>query len=359
VTGDLHAAITTRTARGALVRSRPDGRLECLACAHRCALSEGARGVCGVRLRRGDALEVPFGYVAARRIRPVETNTIYHVLPGALAMIVGMYGCDLRCPYCHNWRLSQALRDDTGPPAPEAVTAAGLADLAVGAGCRVVAAAYNEPMIAAEWLHAVFTEARARGLVTAVISDGHTTREALAYLRPVTDVYRIDLKGFTEEQYRALGGRLAPVLDAIVTARALGFWVEVVTLVVPAFNDDLAGLRRIAAALAAIDPGMPWHLNAFHPRHRWRDRPRQGGGLLVSAAGAAYARGLRHVYVGNLADSVRELAHTRCGDCRAVVVERCDYRTVRVDLRDGACPACGARVPGLWTAPAPDVSAAA
>jgi pyruvate formate lyase activating enzyme len=340
-----------------LSRRRADDRLECTACAHRCALTRGATGVCGVRTREGDGLRVPFGYVAARRVRPVETNTVYHVMPGARSLIFGMYGCDLRCPYCHNWQISQALREDVPEVTPLTVTPAGLVDAAVTAGCGVIAAAYNEPMIAAEWVHAVFATARSRSLVTAVVSDGHTTREALAFLRPVTDVYRVDLKGFTDSQYATLGGRLDTVLGAIAEARALGYWVEVVTLVVPGFNDDLQGLRWLAREIAAIDRDTPWHLNAFYPRYRWRDRPAQGAGLLVSAAGAAYARGLRHVYVGNLADRVRELSHTRCPRCRRVVVERHDYRTRSVSLVGGRCPDCATAVPGVW-APAPLARAA-
>src|SRR5687768_13077591 len=157
------------TAPGTLGRLRPDGRLECVACAHRCALGDGQTGRCGVRRRDGGELLVPFGYVAARRIRPIETNTVYHVLPGASALTFAMYGCDLACPYCHNARISQALRDG-GDVTPEPVSAAALAEEAVSAGCAAVCAAYNEPMIAAEWMHAVFTAARARRLATVIVS---------------------------------------------------------------------------------------------------------------------------------------------------------------------------------------------
>lgn len=338
------------TAPAVLVAPRGDGRIECRACAHRCALRDGDTGACGVRSRRGADVRAPFGYVAAKHVRAVETNTVYHVRPGTPALILGMYGCDLRCPYCQNWRISQALREDGPAPAPTITTPLALVDEAVARECAVVCGAYNEPLIAAEWLHAVFTEARRRGLVTGVVSDGNTTRETLEYLRPVMDFYRVDLKAFTEAQYATLGGRLATVLDAIGTARALGYWVEVVTLVVPGFNDDLAGLRGLAAELAAIDRDVPWHLNAFYPRYRWKDRPRQGAGLLVSAAGAAYARGLRYVYVGNLADRMSELSHTRCPGCHAVLVERHDYRTLAVRAVDGRCGACGVIVPGLWSA---------
>jgi pyruvate formate lyase activating enzyme len=338
------------TAPASLVRALGDGRLECQACAHRCALRHGDTGLCGVRYRRGDVVEAPFGYVAARHVRAIETNTVYHVRPGVLALTFGMYGCDLRCPYCQNWRISQAFREHV-PVAPMLVTPAALVATALAAGCQALCAAYNEPMIAAEWVHAVFREARAAGLTTGLVSDGNTTDDALRLLAPVTDFYRVDLKAFTEAQYAVLGGRLATVLDAIGRARALGYWVEVVTLVVPGFNDDLHGLRGLADALAGIDRDIPWHLNAFYPRYQWRDRPAPGPGRLVSAAGSAYAKGLRYVYVGNLADRVTQLSHTRCAGCQRVVVGRHDYRALTVAVVDGRCPDCATTIPGVWTGP--------
>lgn len=344
----LSERLAARTAPADLVE--PDGeRLRCVACAHRCSLSEGKVGACGVRFVRAGSLRAPFGYVARRNVRAVETNTIFHVRPGARSLTFGMYGCDLRCPYCHNWRTSQALREGVESETPVDLSPSALVDEAVAAGCEVLCSAYNEPMITAEWARAVFTEARARGLVTAVISDGHTTREALAYLRPVTDVFRVDLKALDERSYRALGGSLAPVLDAILEARALGYWVEVVTLVVPGFNDDLGALREAARALAAVDPAMPWHLNAYQPRYKLAaTTPRAPSITMVSAAGMALAQGLSFVYVGNVGAEARELAHTRCPRCLATVVEREDYRAVSVASERGECPRCGACVPGVW-----------
>ncbi len=324
--------------------------LRCTACAHRCVMSDGRTGACGVREGRDGQIFVPFGYVARRYVRAVETNTVYHVEPGSRSLTFGMYGCDLRCPYCHNWRVSQALREDVAGEAPFPITARALVDEALAAGCRVVCAAYNEPMIAAEWVRAVFEEAKASGLRTVVVSDGHTTPEALAYLRAVTDAYRVDLKGFAPEHYKALGGRLEPVLEAIVEARRLGYWVEVVTLVVPGFNDDLAGLRGLARKLAAIDTSMPWHLNAFQPRYKLAERPAMHPELLVSVAGSAYARGMNFVYVGNVTGTFSELEHTRCPKCHATVVERRNLATTKNLLLGAACPACGEVLPGLLAA---------
>jgi pyruvate formate lyase activating enzyme len=344
----LAAALAARTAPAELFEGA-GATLRCTACAHRCVLGdEGRVGACGVRFVRDGGLRAPFGYVARRYVRPVETNTMYHVRPGARALTFGMFGCDLRCGYCHNARLSQALRDGIELDQPIELTAEALVGEALAAGAEVLCAAYNEPLIAAEWVRAVFAEAKAAGLVTGLVSDGHTTAEALAYLRPVTDVFRVDLKGATAAQYRALGGRREPVIEALREARRLGYWVEVVTLVVPGFNDDPGGLRDIAAELAAIDPAMPWHLNAFFPRYKLADRPRTDALTLLSAAGTGYARGLSFVYAGNLANELGELCHTRCPRCREIVVERHNYQTLACRVEGGCCPSCGEALPGLW-----------
>jgi pyruvate formate lyase activating enzyme len=344
----LQERLLELTAPAALVQPEGDG-LRCAACAHRCRLSPGQAGVCGVRANVGGELRAPWGYIARRNVRAVETNTVFHVKPGAAALTFGMYGCDLRCPYCHNWQVSQALREPGIEESPTPITAAALVSEAVGRGCRVLCAAYNEPMLAAEWVAAVFAEARRAGLLTAVISDGHTTRQALSFLRPVTDVFRVDLKAGTAEAYRLVGARLQPVLDAIATARELGYWVEVVTLVAPGISDELADLRALAGLLGEIDPDIPWHLNGFVPRYRMKAEPATPSHLLIAAAGSAYARGLRFVYVGNAAGAAAAaLNHTRCPECHAVLVERADYRTVKCHLAGAACPDCRTSIPGLW-----------
>ena len=346
----LRHRLAELTMPGRLVRDAGDGRLECTACAHRCHLPDGGTGLCGVRERRGSDLRVPFGYVAAWRVMPVERNTIYHLRPGRLALTFGMLGCDLRCPWCSNAALSQALRDETlSVPDIEPISPERLVQRAIEAGCAALVSAFNEPMITAEWAYAVFAEARRHRLATALVSDGNTTPEALAFLRPVTDVFRVDLKTTEPEQHAVTGGVPGAPLACLHVARALGYWVEAVTLVVPGVNDHPAGLHRLARALAAIDPELPWHLNAFVPRYRFHDRSPQEAGLLVSVAGSAYACGLRHVYVGNVADRVRGLSHTRCPRCQTVVVERSNYATQLVSLRGNLCPRCGTTVAGRWS----------
>jgi pyruvate formate lyase activating enzyme len=336
------------TASGDLYHPAGNARLRCVACAHRCVIGLDSAGACGVRFNHSGELRVPFGYVARRYLRSVETNTVFHVLPGARALTFGMYGCDLRCPYCHNHRISQALRDGAEDEAPSSISAEALVEEAASQDARVLCAAYNEPMISAEWTRRIFELAQARGLRTALITDGHTTPEALRYMRPHTDVFRVDLKAHTEAGYKQLGARLQPVLDGISLARELGYWVEVVTLVVPGINHEQRALSELGGQLREISPLIPWHLNGFVPRYRLESSQSTSSLLLTLAAGAAYVEGTKFVYVGNVA-ACRELAHTRCPECHTLVIRRHDYQTISSTLRDGACPSCSAPLPGVWS----------
>jgi pyruvate formate lyase activating enzyme len=117
----------------------------------------------------------------------------------------------------------------------------------------------------------VFTEARLRGLRCAYISNGNATPQVLDFIRPFVDAYKVDLKTFNPKHYRQLGGVMENVTETIRMLKQRGFWVEIVTLVVPGFSDDADELKRMAEFLASIDPLMPWHMTAFHPDYKMTD----------------------------------------------------------------------------------------
>jgi pyruvate formate lyase activating enzyme len=337
------------TRPGELSRDLGGGVLECFACAHRCRIKEGSDGICRVRFHRGGRLLVPWGYVSSLALDPVEKKPFFHALPGSTALSFGMLGCDYHCGYCQNWVTSQALRDPAAESPIEEIEPADIAAAAVAEGAAIVTSTYNEPLITSEWAVAVFREARLRGLRTAYVSNGNATAEVLAYLRPWIDFYKVDLKGFDAKQYRQLGGRLEPVLETIRELHALGVWVEVVTLVVPGWNDGAEELRAAARFLASVSADIPWHVTAFHPDYRMRDPGRTGAAALMRAASIGTEEGLRFVYAGNLPGAVGRFEHTSCPGCRTVLVERSGFRIVRNLLRDGRCPSCRADVPGVWS----------
>src|SRR5439155_26412915 len=149
----------------------------------------------------------------------------------------------------HTAAASEALRGPMMGVPPQDVPPAEIADLAGRHRARILTSAYDEPLITGEWAREVFREGKGRGLVCSYVSNGNATPEVLDYLRPWVDLYKVDLKGFDDKHYRKLGGVLGTVLEMIQRLHRLGFWLEVVTLVVPGFNDTDAELRDIARFL--------------------------------------------------------------------------------------------------------------
>ena len=344
----LAERIDVKVIPGELYEKKEESKVRCFACGHRCLIFEGQRGVCKVRYNRGGTLYVPHGYVGALQCDPVEKKPFFHVLPGSDVLTFGMLGCDYHCAYCQNWITSQALRDsDAGAP-PTDVTAERLADLALDHGAGMVASSYNEPLITAEWAVEIFRAARARGLLTGFISNGNGTPEVLRFLRPHIDFYKVDLKSMSDAGYRKLGGRLDTVLETVARLVESGVWVEVVTLVVPGFNDSEAELTAAARFLAGIGAHIPWHVTAFHQDYRMTDRLNTTSDMLTRAAGIGKENGLQFVYAGNLPGRVGTLEDTLCPGCGMALVERHGFQVLKNRIVNGSCPACKVRIPGIW-----------
>ena len=343
-------AARTRDAAPELVEPLDRGRIRCLACGHRCPIPEGALGVCKVRFNDGGRLRVPWGYVAGTQCDPIEKKPFFHAFPGALAYSFGMLGCDLHCSYCQNWVTSQTLRDPAAVAPPVDTTPASLVQDALRQGARLMVSTYNEPLITAEWAVAVFREARAHGLATAFVSNGNGTEQALEHLRPHLDLYKVDLKSFDDRHYRSLGGRLAPILETIAWLHRSGIWLEIVTLLIPGFNDSEPELRGMAEFLAGISPDIPWHVTAYHQDYRMTDAANTSPAMLVRAADIGRRAGLRFVYAGNLPGRVGDLEHTRCAACGGLLVRRHGYLVQDYRISPtGCCADCAAPIPGRWS----------
>jgi len=324
-------------------------RIRCYACGHRCPIFEGQAGVCKVRFNRGGVLYAPWGYVASAQCDPIEKKPFFHAAPGGLAFSFGMLGCDLHCSYCQNWVTSQALRDPRAGAGLYRTDPERLVREAKALGADAVVSTYNEPLITAEWAAAVFQPARAAGLLTGFVSNGNATPEALQYLRPWLDLFKVDLKSFRDRRYRELGGRLEPVLESLRRIHELGFWLEVVTLVVPGFNDSEEELRDIAGFLAGLSPDIPWHVTAFHPDYKMRGVRATPAETLLRAARIGREAGLNFVYAGNLPGGVGPWEDTHCPGCGLRLIARRGYRILEYRLTaEGRCPGCGRAIPGRW-----------
>jgi pyruvate formate lyase activating enzyme len=342
--------LARHTREGELSETLAEGRVRCVACGHRCRIPPGREGVCRVRFNEDGVLRVPFGYVSGLQLDPIEKKPFFHALPGATALSFGMLGCDYHCSFCQNWLTSQTLRDPGAIAPVNEVTPEEIARIARERQARIVTATYNEPLITSEWAVAIFRRAREEGLLCSYVSNGNATAEVLEYLRPWVSLYKVDLKGFRDRPYRSLGGTLERVLWTIRALHEKGFWVEVVTLVVPGHNDSDDELTDIARFLVSVSADIPWHVTAFHPDYRMDDRRPTPVRTLLRAAEIGVSEGLRFVYAGNLPGAVESWESTHCPGCRALLVERRGFSVGRNRITPGGrCPDCERVIPGVWS----------
>ena len=336
------------TAEGELYEKLEDNWVLCYACGHRCRIKPGREGICKVRFNRDGILKVPMGYAAGIQLDPIEKKPFFHAYAGANALSFGMLGCDYHCSYCQNWITSQTLRDPSAIAHPEVISPERIVELALIYKSPVLVSTYNEPLITSEWAVEVMKLARPYGIKGAYVSNGNATPEVLDYIRPYVDLYKVDLKGFDDRKYRQLGGRLDVVLQAIRMLKEKGFWVEVVTLVVPGFNDSDSELADLAQFISSVSKDIPWHVTGFHQDYKMMDRNNTNARSLIRAAEIGKNAGLHFVYAGNLHGLVANLENTYCPNCSSLVIKREGYRVLQYNLKDGSCPRCAFKIPGVW-----------
>ncbi len=328
----------------------PDGRLLCLACQRGCRLRPGEPGFCRVRRRRGDRLvPLSYGRVAALHPANVERKPLYHFHPGRVMLSVGGLGCNFRCPGCQNRDLSFA-------PVPEALSGVRfippeeLVRRAAEGGMLGVSWTYNEPAIWFEYTLDGARLAKEHGLLTNYVTNGSLTERALDRIGPHLDAYRVDIKGFSEGTYRRVANfpRFRGILR--VAERAKHRWnmhVECVTNIIPTLNDDGDELRGIADWIGeSLGRDTPWHVTAFAPHGDLAHLPRTPTATIERALEIGLEAGLRFVYPGNVAG--HPAGNTRCPDCGELLIERSALAPATSYLRDGACPRCGASLPGRF-----------
>jgi pyruvate formate lyase activating enzyme len=129
----------------------------------------------------------------------------------------------------------------------------------------------------------------------------------------------------------------------------MGFWLEIVTLIVPGFNDSQAELEALTGFVASVSPDIPWHVSAFHPDYKMTGPRSTPVETLQRAVSIGRAAGLRYVYAGNLPGRVGDLENTICPGCGTLLVERYGFEVIQNRITaGGTCPQCQRAIPGYW-----------
>ena len=249
----------------------------CKTCPHACDLAPGQVGRCRSRCGSEDGARVePCGYgrITSLALDPIEKKPIACWRSGTTVLSLGSYGCNMNCPFCQNASIAHVGAEDVDwqeyQPAEIVQAALSLADRR----CIGIAYTYNEPLVNWEFLRDTATLAHEAGLVNVIVSNGMANAAVIEVLSPLVDAANIDLKCFSEQGYRSLGGDFATVKHTIETLAATPTChLEVTTLVVPGLSDDEAQIDAAARWLASIDEDIVYHLTRFFPRNRMRNAP--------------------------------------------------------------------------------------
>ena len=327
-----------------------DGRVQCDVCPRRCRLHEGQRGLCFVRGRDRNGIELyTYGRSSGFCVDPIEKKPLNHFLPGSAVLSFGTAGCNLACKFCQNWDMSKSREMDT---LADAASPPELAATARRLGCSSVAFTYNDPTVFMEYAIDVAQACREADIRTVAVTAGYICPRPREEFFAAIDAANVDLKAFTERFYRNIcGAELAPVLATLVyLRRETRVWLEITTLLIPGENDSDAELDAMTRWIAReLGPDVPLHFSAFHPDWKMTDHPATPPATLTRARGLAMRNGLRYVYTGNVHDAVG--GSTWCPGCGELLIERDWFDLGRWGLApNGSCTACGLAIPGVFAA---------
>lgn len=283
----------------------PGRKAVCWLCPHRCHLSDGQTGFCRARQNQGGIIRsLSYGLLTSAALDPIEKKPLYHFRPGSMILSLGSFGCNLRCPFCQNYTISQAGRDgfegqqlpmDRTSPKEIVAAAQRLEETSGNIG---VAFTYNEPLVGYEFVYDTARLLKEAGLAVVLVTNGQIEKDPWLHLLPYVDAVNIDLKGFTQSFYDWIGGDLKTTKAAIEMAAEEGVHVEVTTLVIPGKNDDAEEMAAEAEWLAGISAELPLHLSRYFPRYL-SDIPMTPVETLQRLRRIAGTR-LRFVHLGNV-----------------------------------------------------------
>lgn len=272
-------------------------KLTCELCFHHCQLDEGQTGFCRARgNRNGKIVSLNYGKLTALALDSIEKKPLRRFHSGSLILSVGSFGCNLHCPFCQNAGIAAV--------GPETYTQDCSPEQLVQESLRLreqgnigVAYTYNEPLVGYEYVRDCAELVHQTGMLNVLVTNGTIEEGPWKALLPLLDAVNIDLKGFTSDWYRRLGGDLATVKRSIDLA-AQHCHIEVTTLIVPGENDSEDEMRALSAWLASVSPEIPLHVSRFFPQHQMQDRPPTPVQTVYRLAEVARER-LRYVYTGN------------------------------------------------------------
>ncbi len=325
----------------------PGGAVVCGICPHGCVLDKGDRSICRSKVNfNGKLYSLAYGNPCSVNVDPIEKKPLFHFYPKTTAFSIAAAGCNFRCLNCQNWQISQFKPEEVKSYDlfPDAVV-----QKAKQANAASIAYTYSEAITYFEYMMDTARLAKENNLYNLWISNGYINPDPLLDLCKVIDAANINLKSYSDQIYRTLnGGTLDPVLNTFKTLHQQGVHVELTTLVVPGYVDDPDMFAAMCDwILSNIGPDHPMHLLRFFPNYKLDRLPPTPVDTLTRFRNTAMKKGIRYVYVGNVAG--HEGNHTYCHHCGKLIVERAGFMIPTYHIENGKCKFCGTIIPGKWS----------
>lgn len=276
--------------------TQKNDKTTCLLCRHYCSLKKGVIGICGVNQNiDGKIKNLVYGYPVSINLDPIEKKPLYHFLPGSKTLSFGTVGCNMKCPFCQNWGISQMSKINGNFTMPSEIVAC-----AIKVGAKSISYTYNEPTIFYPYAKDIGILAKNAGLKNIFVTNGYESIEICEDIPLWLDAANIDLKSFDSVYYKQkLKANLDGVKDTIVRFKKSGIWIEITTLLIPSITEaDILNMANFIKNEVGED--TPWHLSAFYPNYKMMDSSNTPIETLIRAQEIAKSIGLYHVHLGNI-----------------------------------------------------------
>jgi pyruvate formate lyase activating enzyme len=339
---NLHLEWKDRSKEAYLYSRLDGGKVRCGVCPRRCIIGENSTGYCKVRKNIGGTLFAQsYGKATHVTLERIETEALFHYMPGGKILSLGNFGCNLNCDYCQNWMYSQV--EYTKPEYIQEYTTQQIINMALANNIKVLSWTYNDPAVWFEFVIDTAREARKHGLKNLFKSAFFLTKEAVGLLVDVIDIFAISIKAMDKVYYRKFTkGWLEPVLDGTRIVHGSGIHYEISNLVVTGLTNNFENYdKMIDFILTELSPDTPIHFTRFHPDYKYMNAVKTPLEDVVAARNRALERGLNYAYIGNAFES--EALNTYCPRCKELLIERFGLTTyIKESLsNNGKCKKCG------------------
>ncbi len=309
--------------------------IECQLCPHFCKIKPGHQGLCRSRKHEDNKLwAIDYGKSTSIALDPIEKKPLYHFHPGSKTLSIAPNSCNMRCPFCQNWEISQnEVRTEFLSPET-------LLKMFKEHSCIGVSYTYTEPLMWFEYLLDAGAMIHQAGGKNILVTNGLINEEPLSEILPLIDAMNIDLKTMNSEIYeKTLGGDLDAVMKTIETAHK-HCHIEITNLLVTGLNDRKYDINRLIDYVSSIDKNIPIHFSRYYPNYHY-DKPPTPEKRLEYAYVQAKEK-MNYVYLGNILTD--EGSNTNCPKCNNLLIERVAFQAMIIGLKGNTCKNCGEKI---------------